>query len=514
LAAPCAEAQRVYALVVGADAYEHLPKLKGSVNDAELLSGALRAAGAAQVVTLENQAVTRAAIFTAFHDLAAKASRDHGWLVFTFAGHGGREPGRAKGDRLHDVILLPGFDDPAPANGERILDDDIRALLMSAPRDVKILFVADACHSGTLTRTLDPRATLASYRVATYGPIDDDVLPAPTPSAEAADVAQLPNVLFVAAALDSEVTPEMPFEGKMHGAVSWFLAKAIGGAADADGDGRTTFAELQQYIGLAARQAVESRQTPSVNFLPGREVEALPFVHPSQGPAAAGPPAPPRLGVFILNGAADLHDTPGAFQVQDRAAADLIWDVGRGEVVNNRQGDLVAQAPQGSGGPSDLAWFSGVVEKWRALAAIQKAFGGSPLALNLAPRGQGAAYGEGEAVTLSVPLGPNDNLRFLTLVDLASDGTVQWLYPTTAAEAAILTPDTAPRFPTVVRAPFGADHVIALATREAPDALRQALKALDGRKAARQLYDVIALNVKPGAYALGVAGLYTRSVPQ
>lgn len=490
-------ASDVYGLVVGADAYVGVTSLAGAVNDARSIDSALRRRGAREVVMLTDAQVTRAGVIAAFEGLAAKAQAGD-WLVFSYAGHGGQERESLSGDErdgLDETFILPGYQDSAPQNGERLRDNDVYEMFAKVRRDVTILFIADACHSGTMTRSVDPRGRAPRLRFTNYGPVGD-VLGAPPPATSGRDPRDLPNLVFAAASLESETTPELTIAGKQHGALSYFVAAAINGAADGDRDGRTTLSEFRSYVTAATRLASESRQTPAVTFLATRTNDVLPF-----GLGQAAPPAvsAPNLTVWSSSGA------PQSVPTEDNQTdADFVWDKPSGAVVNNSTGDVVATVDDDQG-------VASVVEKWRVLPPLKALAAQSPLEVTIGPDGAGVRYTEGRVAEIVVSGNRGVALAYLTVINLAGDGTVQTLFPAApnSSEAEALPSGSLQRFDVKAGPPFGADHVIAIATAERPDALRQKLGALEGQRASRQAADIIRSALTGQSYALGLAGLYT-----
>lgn len=498
-----------HALVVGIDDYVSLRRLQGAANDARDIFASLRSNGVSDAVLLLDRQATRDAIFVRFRELAARAKADGGWLIFAYAGHGGQEPERLAGDEADgkdESFLLSGYANQGSPTAERILDNDIFTLFSQIDPKVRILFIADSCHSGTMTRSVDPRTAKYESRDAAYGPIVDDALPPPPASTKGRSYAELPNVIFVASSTDAEATVEIPIDGKARGAVSWHMARAFGGAADSSGDGVTTFSELRRYIGESARMATENRQHPSVNYLAGREGERLPFGR--GGGASAAPAAElPRIGVWTIGPAQpDFSQIPGATPAASRQAAELVWDPARGQVLNNGLGDVVAERPAQR---SDLAFLSGVAGKWRALKALKLLRSDVPLRIEIGPLGDGARYTRG-TVTIALPAIPPD-LPYLTVVNLAGDGTVQNLFPKPGdpVESGRLPPGGGPRFSNVILPPYGADHVIAIATQTDPAQLRSRLQSLEQLSASTEAYAAIRDAVRNQRHAIGIAGIYT-----
>lgn len=499
--AHCAPA--AYGVVVGIDDYKALPKLQGAVNDANILAAALRKGGAAEVVTLINEQATRASFEDAIRRMAVKAEANGGWLVITYAGHGGQESERLKGDELDaqdEVLLFPEFNTARGGNAERLPDNEIRSLLESLPANLPILFLVDACHSGTMTRAPDPRSVGITYRNGQYGAIVDDQLPPPLPATKGKEASELRNVLFVASALDSEKTPELDIGGIKHGAVSWHMAQALNGRADADADGKTTLGELRQFLVVAPRAIAQGRQTPGVFFFPGRERETFPLAPAvSTGPT----PLPDPVTIWAINGL--VKEPTGQTIASAAANSDVLWDQTKGQAIDNQTGDLIAELPIGADTDRFLA---GVTGKQRALRELFLMVANDPLSLDIGPRGAGSRYAA-EKVSIQVPPRPSDDLRYLTIFNLAGDGTVQFLFPSSVAESAAIAPGETKSFSNNVKPPYGADHVVSIATATDPAEFRALIKALDGQQAAEQAAGAVARLQRNQRAAVGVVGLFT-----
>ena len=211
-----AAAQTVRGLVIGIDAYDELHDLAGAVNDVRDVAGALAGAGVDDLVVLEDEAATRARVTAEWRALVARSAPGD-TLVLTYAGHGGQEPARVAGserDGLDESLLLGGFRSSGPGTRERILDDELNQWFAEAgERGLRVVFVADSCHAGTLTRSVDPRAPAAAVRTARYT-IGDDMLTLDMPEdAAALDEADLAHVSFLAAGQEHEQVPEVALPG-------------------------------------------------------------------------------------------------------------------------------------------------------------------------------------------------------------------------------------------------------------------------------------------------------------
>jgi len=137
------------ALCIGINNYPgtHMD-LQGCVNDANDWAGVLGARGFKVATLLDDQA-TKAAMVKAMSDLIGKASKGDS-LVITFSGHGTYQPDE-DGDEADglDEALCP-YD--LQTKGEALIDDEIKTIFGARKTGVRIVLIADSCHSGTVTR--------------------------------------------------------------------------------------------------------------------------------------------------------------------------------------------------------------------------------------------------------------------------------------------------------------------------------------------------------------------------
>ena len=505
-------AATVRGLAIGIDEYASLPDLEGAVADARDIHAALAGAGFGDLTLLENGEATRARIVAEWRGLLARAEPGD-TLVLSYAGHGGQEPERIAGseaDGRDEVLLLGGFAESGPGTRERFFDDEIDLWLREAgERGTRVVFVADSCHSGTLTRRMDPRAPARAVRNAPPYTIDDDML-ALDPPAGAPDGAGHPHVDFLAAGQEHQSVPEIaaPDENgirRPRGALSWLFARAVRGEADVDDDGVLRRAELWRFIRENVRMASDARQTPNLMPNRGGDEPVLRLGPAPEGAAAPGGDAPdPGSAVRIAVLGADAETLAAVREearamperieiVAQRDSADLVWDARRREVVT-RMGDVAARGV----GPAGLA---GAVGKWRAARDIAALSARSPMRLRILPHD--GLHREGSRVTVRL-----EGARGArpTLFDLSGNGVVHYLYPL---------PEDPPaggpmEWEFEVTAPFGADHLVAVSAVSSLDSLNAALARLDGKPAAREAARLLA-GAAAGAsgWSSGIQGLFT-----
>ena len=517
--APRTDAQTVRGMVVGIDQYTELQDLRGAVNDARDVARALVGIGVRDLVVLEDGAATRSRIEREWKDLVNRAAPGE-TLVLTYAGHGGQEPERVPGterDGRDEVLLLGGFRSQGAGTRERIFDDEINQWFLEAgERDLRVVFVADSCHSGTLTRSVDPRAPRPSYRTAPYTITDDMLDLAPPVAAAALDEADLHHVSFLAAGQEYEQVPEIVLSDDRsppapRGALSYMFARALEGAADIDGDGVLRRHELWRYVRENVRMASEARQTP--NLMPNaRGGEVVLRLSRSDTPAIAkltavgdGPDLttgrPGSIRLTVLNaGPGVLDAVRGTLTdvrlVPETQLPDLIWDAQRRQAITGL-GDVVAY-------DAGLAALPAVIDKWRAVRAVQALSARASLRLRLYPND--GAHRAGTVIEVEI-----DDLHttHLTLIGLSGSGVVHYLYPL-PSDPPEIAPGEPFRLGLEVTPPFGADHVVAASAEHSLAALNDGLRRLDGRRDAPQAAALMAETAtRAGGWRSGVLGLYT-----
>lgn len=536
---PCCPAHaETRALLVGVWQFQSgiIPDLKGPENDLGAMEALVRSEGAKDVTVLRNDQVSRTTVETALHALGLRA-KPGDWIVFYYSGHGAQAEAAVKGTAdgdLDQFLPLAGFD-PDKQDAERfIVDKDFYTWLARyIPRSVQILMIADACHSGTLNRSVDQRAYSFASRLAYRGDASEIQLisrPAPQfPSVldasgafsdkAATDRADLPNLIYMAAAQDDQLALEasMPVQGAPSRGVLTYAfeqglttrgadGKAL--AADLDGDGKVSVIEIASYVESQVRALTAQRQQPRTAFTSGAENTALFAVQPPTTTVVAAPKLP---GVFAIDkaGAAMLQGAGVPWRSTSSAAdADFLWDTSK-RIVLRRSGDMVAE------GVANSAGLRGVIEKWNAMEALRPLLSEGRARLVVGPERPGSRYRRGSTVTLSLEAGAKAGQAplYATVFDLASDGTVQLLYPVDAVDGEGKLDGTSPKpvLQNQVVAPFGADHVVAVVSEQRPDALRTRLGTVNGQRAAATLIEPIRalLASGPGRTGLSIAEIYT-----
>ena len=497
----------VHALVIGINAYEaqggELQDLQGAVNDALDIATALVETGVTSLRVLLDEDAHRDAIFSAWHAMKADA-KPGDTLLLTFAGHGAQEPERIPGserDGLDEVTVLGSFRTGAPHNYQRIIDHEWRELVAAAP-DFQVVLVFDACHSGSMNRSL----ARGRSRFGQYGAIREDQLPMPSSAPRNEPPGVLSHEVYLGATRDDLLVQEIILDGEPRGALSYLFGRALRGAADLDGDGVITRGEMRRFIDENVRQLTERRQFPAVLYQGSDDV---PLFRGGGCPQQAAAALTTELSVAVVN--AGIPGMPDRLRgVQHARAgtadrADLLWDGAGGKVVSHH-GDVVAYISMEDLDP--LEQWQGVIDKWRTLPALQ-ALNECRTPLRLRIREGDVLHREGSMVTLT--LEPRTE-PYLTLINLPATGEVQWLYPLPRfGDVPWRDPRETYEMRFVVQGPFGGDHLIALTSRERPEALHRRLQELDGQRAAPELFAALqaTLGEHGRRHELGILAFYT-----
>ena len=513
----------VRALVIGIDDYQHVRKLKGATADAHDIDSSLRTMGVRDVTALIDDQADRSNVLREISALVER-TRNNDIVFLSIAGHGSQEPERIKGsqpDGMEDVFLLPGFAPTPTGSQQRILGSEFNHFIRQFElRGAKVIFVADTCHGGGMVRDIDPRAAEMSFRqIPNYTLLVDELKPVSDPSDPRSEL-DLDHTAFLAAVDRNTKAPEVRVPGidGLRGALSYAVARAIEGNADANHDGKVTLKELFANIRQVVYQLSDQRQNVVTMTSPSRSPDTdVAFgltrgVTLIQGPVEAGPQpsAPPSLASAPLASASlsatstapiplpgpnpqgaewvsapirlaaldgktsyfpSLKSHNSTFQtVQPTDNPDLIWDPATHDVIS--WGDVIAYGVETADLPT-------VIDRTAAVRSLKSMATKSPQVMRVSPDDRLHHNGQAVDINLSDVGG-----RAVVLFNISGDGTIQMLYPI-GSDASPVRSDNL-RLPLRVREPFGAEQIVAVTSQQRMVEFEKVLQQLNLRRASGQ----------------------------
>jgi len=553
LFAPCAtalaairppQAGEVRALVIGIDAYQFVPPLRGAVADARDIEQTLRSQGVNDVTALIDAAADRATVMRTLDQLLQR-SQPGDLVVLSIAGHGVQEPEHIKGsqpDGFDNVFVLAGFNPKTGAGTQqRIIGTEFNHVIRQfEAKGTHVLFVADACYGGGLAREIDPRADEMSYRQAPRYALTIDNLQRVSTTSDAflTDI-DFERTSFLAAVDRNTKAPEVRIPGVpgFRGALSYAVARAFEGAADQNRDRRVSQTELFTYVRQVAYQLSDQRQQvvtagpgpraggSDVVFEQTRGITMLDPVpppafgnagRPPQPPATTAPPstlterppAPPpgpppgatplgTVRIAILGNQRDLLANLEAREARFEVVGtkdnpDLIWDPASLDVLTG--GDVVARG-------IDRAGLASVIDRVASVNGFKRLAARGPQAVRIRPDDK--VHRRDSRVDVEVS---GVAQRFLLMFNIAGDGTVQDLYPKGSDRRIIDTSE----FKLEMKAaePFGADQVVAISSAQRLGELEEALRKVSQRRTAVEIFKLVE-RLAPSDARIGAASLYT-----
>lgn len=510
--------RRLHALLIGVNTYlgyiankaptgiyvrSPIKSLRGCVNDVRGIERAVRPLCASVRVLVDGE-VSRASFMNAWKGMLADSAPGDTLLV-TYAGHGGQEEGPTKAftsDGLHDTFIFPTLDSSkAVLNEERILGDEMQALWRSISGRNTAIFVADSCHSGGMTRSVNALVQ-RDIRYRTTGKYDiDGALGGGVSIPRDQSNLELPHVVFLSGAQHNELVPEIDIEGRPQGALSYAFAAAVAGAADDNKDGIVTGAELSTYVLRTIRTISDSSQHgkvtwPQADVRSGKEIKPNDplFVLSSSTvrPPAQQPASTQGARLKISNSTDAIRaqiskELAGVTIVADGGSYDLLWDSATRQVVDSLGNIVSSDITQ-----SDLR---AVLDAVRVFDEVKRRAVKASLDMRLLLPGESEnsppsrvsdrTHRKGAELALVVR---GMKYPYFVTFNITGDGTVQVLYPQ-KDDPATISATQSWSLRTTVKEPFGADHVIAVNSRVPLPRFLTTLNSLNNIKGANAVLE-------------------------
>jgi hypothetical protein len=233
------------ALLVGIDDYaaSSVPDLHGAVNDVALMKSLLvnrYAFAPKNIAVLPDSTATRSAILAGLETLIAQTQRDD-VVVFYFSGHGSRVRDRSDDESDHWDETLVAHDSRLTGVFD-ISDDELNEMVARlSARTPNVTVLLDSCYSGTGARL-----------TATVRRAPDDLRDPPQRAGGRApegvsDIRALgANFVLISGSAATELSHESPFEGRIHGAMTYHLVRTL--QASRHATYRSLFPELVSQV--------------------------------------------------------------------------------------------------------------------------------------------------------------------------------------------------------------------------------------------------------------------------
>jgi len=470
-----------HALVVGINQYQYaeriwntnrntLKNLKGAVNDAKLLTEALRRAQ----VHLPNERIlldakaTRAAFLRAWQQMVAQANPGD-TLIITFSGHGIQHTDMTpldEKDNKDESLIFHEFN-PKHSKHGYIRDDELYGLFKAAS-DYQILLIADACHSRGMVRS-SVRPTSGAVRTAGIWNITPIIPMIPTQSDD-----YLAHVTHITAVHSESLRiTETSFEDKLYGALSWYFAQALSGDADSNQNGYLERSELSDFLTEKIRQKTNGIQIPEV--LPRADMQ--PVVKLASEESFEPPPAYSNLP--NINIVVEYARAPSGLKhvnfVNSFQTFDLLFEIKNQQTdVFNNTGDRVTTLPSNQ---IPTRWQR-LIDKERLLKVLETQFDMRLKPISITLREGDKLHKQGEKLRFTIePSDKRKGLNALTLFNLAGNGELQFVYPLPEFNNPLIIrrfPYTSP--PMEVIPPFGGDDLVAVLCEKPVTGLHALLK--------------------------------------
>ncbi|MCL2385216.1 MAG: caspase family protein [Alphaproteobacteria bacterium] len=540
----CVEAESgMHALMIGINEYRHIEPLEGAVADARDLDNTLRDLGVTDRKVLLDGDADRTAVLRELASLVARTGPQDTVLI-ALSGRGALEPERVRGSQPQgkDCVFLLAEFDPSDQRraSEKLLQAEFNHFIKAfEAAGARVVLIADyGCGLGS-SRVIDPRASEMRNRSTSYAPHGDQLKSASTRDDAFLTSKDFRHSIILSAAERELTVPEIriPNAG-FRGALSYAVGRAFEGAADLNGDGRLTDEEFISYLRQVTYQISDARQHIVVATPAGADLQEDVLIRFSRGVrvlpvggAAADeagnlqiegvvlvPLQPEKFGPIVqipaskaqavnvpdlkepirvasLDGQASrvsgLKPTTPYEVVSPSSHPDLVWDPASHDVIAGN--DTIARNVDRNDVPV-------IIDRMAALRWLKLRAAKAPQEMRVFPNDQLHRKGDQVEVSIRGIAG-----RSLILFNIASDGTLQFIYPLGSDPPVI--GNTEHRMTLQVREPYGADEIVSISAPERQTELEQALKQLDRRRTPLKISQLVE-RFDQADLKVGVIGLY------
>ncbi len=245
---------KVYALIVGVSKYNEVPSLQYADRDAQSFANFLKskAGGSVPAENIKlflNADATRANIFDELYYLK-ETSQPGDLIYFYFAGHGDIEQALSEGE---DALLLlsKSLKKNYLSGSEYIELQKLSSIIAKfAKKDVNVVFIADACHSGAmLSGGQSGRERTLTALQESWG-----------------------KEIKLLSCQPNEVSEENSRWGGGRGIFSYVLEEGLKGLANSNNDSIITVKEIRDYLQTEVSKQTGESQNPDVHGDPKKKL--------------------------------------------------------------------------------------------------------------------------------------------------------------------------------------------------------------------------------------------------
>jgi hypothetical protein len=242
------------ALLIGISDYPHLPpsaQLIGPANDLRAMVSFLEdhwKFASQDIRVLKDKDATKANILSSISGWLADQTRAGDRVIIYYSGHGSHVPDRSgdESDGQDETFVPHDFGRRGEIAEDMVLDDEIGKALASLPGR-EVILIADSCHSGTVNRDIfaDTSGENPDARPR-YLPFGGAARSVPV---TARDEDPLARDVGAQITLSAALPHQFSWETRGAGIFTRTLIEGLSSrAADLNGNGRITSAELMSYI--------------------------------------------------------------------------------------------------------------------------------------------------------------------------------------------------------------------------------------------------------------------------
>lgn len=305
------------ALLIGIDKYQVATPLEGSKDDVKHMQEFIQEVWhykPSQIRTLTDDQATYKNILAEFDSWLIAGSRTGDRVLFYYSGHGSYVPDNNNDEKDGKDETLVAVEAEGDGTGQ-IRDDEISARFQKlAGRQVT--FIADSCHSGTVTRSAFPKPNPRIKRVFFNGkPVSKPVSRAIGIPEPINDLTEQPGKIIAYSAVSSSQVALVDSENLGGVFTNRFIKAIRDKAADNNGDGKVTHAEVLDYTRRESQAYCDSHRSECELGKLTPQLDIPPTLLAADVNSGITPP-PTAIGTILVVDNLFINDNTAQLQLQ------------------------------------------------------------------------------------------------------------------------------------------------------------------------------------------------------